>query len=138
MTARLGHPRNRALRRAIASRRLARVAWLVRSQMRRAWHTAESRTVRDSCECCGRAVVVTAESVARGAVLTCDCGGGQIFACRQCMRGGYGSDPLLIDPPYCSGGLAGPLAGPERPLPGGERAALLGTVALARSLGGAR
>ena len=77
-------------------------------------------------------------AIARGTVLACDCGGGQVYACRHCSRLGYGSDPLLLDPPYIAGGLAGPLAGPERPLPGGERAALLGTVALARSLGGAR
>lgn len=41
----------------------------------------------EECEGCGRPVLVTAESLARGAVLGFGVGGGWAFACPRCAAG---------------------------------------------------
>ena len=119
MTARAGHPVSRAVRRAIAARRDARAGWVTRAalwryQMR---YVSDDAPERVGCECCGRQVTVSNDARERGTFLSADCGGGVVVACVDCARLGYGSDPMLVDPPYLPGGLAGPLSGPRGVLP---------------------
>ena len=133
MTARPGHPRNRALRRALAARRMERAREIARARARRVLARRDGDGCWTECEACGRPVLDSGESGVRGAVRSYWTAAGVVRHCRECQRHGV-TDALA----YLPGGIGGTLAGPEWTLPGGERAALLGTVALARSLGGAQ
>ena len=80
-------------------------------------HATDTAEQIKACESCGRNVVVSNDRQWAGKLLACDCGGGMVYACRDCMRHGFGSDPYLIDLPYCKDGIGGTLAGPARRLP---------------------
>lgn len=83
---------------------------------------SRARSWRESCESCGRPVVISPERAEAGKFISCDCGGGWVVACRHCSRQGYFSEWPGVEPgPYMRGGFPGPMAGPVRAMEGGAR-----------------